>query len=72
MTDNREETPRRRRWGELLCRAAAGDRAAFGELAVELKPYLLVRLRTCACTRELFRIPDDVEDAIHDALLAVW
>lgn len=72
MTDNRDEAPRRRRWGELLCRAAAGDRAAFGELAAELQPYLLARLRTCASTRELFRIPDDVDDAIHDALLVVW
>jgi RNA polymerase sigma factor (sigma-70 family) len=72
MTDNRDEAPRRERWGEMLCRAAAGDRAVFGELAAELKPYLLTRLRTCACTRELFRIPDDVEDAIHDALLVVW
>jgi RNA polymerase sigma factor (sigma-70 family) len=72
MTENRQEAPRRRRWGELLSRAAAGDRAAFAELAAELKPYLLVRLRTCTCTRDLFRIPDDVEDALHDALLAIW
>jgi RNA polymerase sigma-70 factor (ECF subfamily) len=72
MIDNRDDTQRRRRWGELLCRAAEGDRAAFGELAVELKPYLLERLRICSCTRDLFRIPDDAEDAVHDALLAVW
>lgn len=72
MTENPEEASRRRRWGELLCRAAGGDRAAFGVLAAELQPYLLIRLRTCASTRELFRIPDDVEDAIHDALLVVW
>jgi RNA polymerase sigma factor (sigma-70 family) len=72
MMDNRDEALRRRRWGEMLCRAANGDRAAFDELAAELKPYLLARLRTCASTRELFRIPDDAEDAVHDALLAVW
>jgi RNA polymerase sigma factor (sigma-70 family) len=70
--DDRDEAPRRRRWGELLCRAAAGDHTAFAELAAELKPYLLMRLRTCTCTRDLFRVPDDVEDAIHDALLTVW
>jgi RNA polymerase sigma-70 factor (ECF subfamily) len=67
-----EDALRARRWGELLCRAAAGDRAAFAELAAELKPYLLGRLRRCPSTRELFHIPDDAEDAVQDALLAVW
>jgi RNA polymerase sigma-70 factor (ECF subfamily) len=72
MTNIDQEAPRARRWGELLCRAAAGDRAAFAELAAELKPYLLGRLRKHPCTRELFRIPDDADDAVQDALLAIW
>lgn len=53
-------------------RAGTGDRLAFALLAAELKPYLLARWRTCSLTRELFRIPDDAEDAIHDTLLIVW
>jgi RNA polymerase sigma-70 factor (ECF subfamily) len=72
MTTIDEDALRARRWGELLCRAAAGDRPAFTELAAELKPYLLGRLRKHSCTRELFRIPDDAEDAVQDALLAIW
>jgi RNA polymerase sigma-70 factor (ECF subfamily) len=72
MPDNREEVPRAERWGAWLVRAAAGDRSAFAELAAELKPYLLARLRACPCTRDLFRIPDDADDAVHDALLIVW
>lgn len=71
MTNN-NEIPREKRWGELLCRAASGDRPAFAELDGELRPFLLARLRTCPCTRGLFRIAADVEDAIHDALLIVW
>jgi RNA polymerase sigma-70 factor (ECF subfamily) len=71
MNDDRN-TPRERRWGELLCRAAAGDRPAFALLAAELKPFLLARLRTCPYTRGLFRIPDDVEDAVQDALVIIW
>jgi RNA polymerase sigma-70 factor (ECF subfamily) len=56
----------------LLRRARRGDRAAFGRLSVELKPYLRARLRACHCTHALFRNPDDVEDALHDALAVVW
>jgi RNA polymerase sigma-70 factor (ECF subfamily) len=72
MTSTANDTQRRERWGELLCRAAADDDAAFAELATELQSFLRGRLRKCHATRELFRIPDDVEDAVHDALLAVW
>jgi RNA polymerase sigma factor (sigma-70 family) len=71
MTDN-ENAPRDGRWGELLLRAAADDRAAFALLVAELKPYLLARLRSCASTRERLCIPDDAEDALHDALAIVW
>jgi RNA polymerase sigma-70 factor (ECF subfamily) len=72
MTNYPGDSPRDRRWGEWLRRAGTGDRLAFALLAAELKPYLLARLRTCSLTRELFRIPDDAEDAIHDTLLIVW
>jgi RNA polymerase sigma-70 factor (ECF subfamily) len=72
MTNSRTESPRQQRWGEWLCRAAGGDRLAFVRLAAELKPYLLARLRASSCTHDLFRIPQDVEDALHDTLLAVW
>ncbi len=72
MTNLPTESPRHERWGEWLRRAATGDRAAFVRLTAELQPYLLARLRVSACTRELFRIPQDVEDALHDTLLAVW
>jgi RNA polymerase sigma-70 factor (ECF subfamily) len=72
MTNTRNESPRQQRWGEWLRRAAAGDRLAFVRLAAELKPYLLARLRASSCTRDLFRIPQDVEDSLHDTLLAVW
>jgi RNA polymerase sigma-70 factor (ECF subfamily) len=72
MTNPPTESPRQQRWGEWLRRAAGGDRLSFVRLAAELKPYWLARLRASSCTRELFRIPQDVEDALHDALLAVW
>src|SRR6185437_16948942 len=72
MSNDEEETPRVQRWGDWLCRAATGNRLAFVRLAAELTPYLLARLRTCSHTRALFRIPDDVEDAVHDTLLVVW
>ena len=72
MTSTSNDTQRHERWGELLYRAAADDANAFAVLATELQPYLRVRLRKCHSTRELFRIPEDVEDAVHDTLLAVW
>jgi RNA polymerase sigma-70 factor (ECF subfamily) len=72
MTNTRIESPRQKRWGEWLCRAAEGDRPAFVRLTAELNPYLLGRLRASSCTRDIFRIPQDVEDALHDTLLAVW
>jgi RNA polymerase sigma-70 factor (ECF subfamily) len=72
MTNPRTDSPRQKRWSEWLCRAAVDDRLAFAQLATELQTYLLARLRIAACTRELFRIPQDVEDALHDTLVAVW
>jgi RNA polymerase sigma factor (sigma-70 family) len=57
-------------WTARLLDARAGDLNAFGQLFEEMKPWLVTRLRTCGYTRALFQVPDEVEDALHDAAVS--
>lgn len=52
--------------GELVRRARAGDREAFGELVGRHAP-MVRRL-----TRAVLRHPDDADDAAQDAFLSAW
>ncbi|HXG43299.1 MAG TPA: sigma-70 family RNA polymerase sigma factor [Gemmatimonadales bacterium] len=51
---------------ELVARAQAGDRDAFGELVLRYGPTVR-RL-----TRAVLRHPDDADDAAQDAFLSAW
>lgn len=52
-------------WGRLMARAQAGDRLAYGQLLVEIVPYL----RSIA-SRYLGSSPD-LEDAVQEILMSV-
>lgn len=54
------------RFKDLLRRGLAGDGAAYQTFLTELSAHLRAFLR-----RRLFRLPDEVEDVLQEALLAV-
>jgi RNA polymerase sigma-70 factor (ECF subfamily) len=51
---------------ELVVRAQAGDRGAFGELVLRYGPTVR------RVTRAILRHPDDADDAAQDAFLSAW
>ena len=55
-------------WGEWLCRRGRSPRFRPAHGRIETIPAG----RSARTARDLFRIPEDVEDALHDALLVVW
>jgi RNA polymerase sigma-70 factor (ECF subfamily) len=59
-------TPAEARLDELVDRAKAGDRVAFDELLVAMRP------RALAAALRVLHNRDDAEDAVQDAFLKVW
>ena len=59
-------TPAEVRVDTLVDRAKAGDRAAFDELLVAMRP------RALAAALRVMHNRDDAEDAVQDAFLKVW
>jgi RNA polymerase sigma-70 factor, ECF subfamily len=51
---------------EIVARARKGDRRAFDQLLVALRP------RAMAVAVKVLRNPDDAEDAVQDAFVKVW
>jgi len=59
-------TPAEARLDDLVERAKAGDRPAFDELLVAMRP------RALAAALRVLHNRDDAEDAVQDAFLKVW
>jgi RNA polymerase sigma-70 factor (ECF subfamily) len=59
-------TPEEVRADALVERAKAGDRAAFDELLIAMRP------RALAAALKVVHNRDDAEDAVQDAFLKVW
>jgi RNA polymerase sigma-70 factor (ECF subfamily) len=58
-------------WSARLAAVCAGDVNALGPLFEDMRPWLTARLAACPLTRALFQVPDEVEDALQDAVVMV-